>query len=526
MTYSDYRRIDQLGEGGNGWVYLMRDKSDEEFAVKVSKIEKVTGEFSKLKLERFKTEAIKVNELYRNGQKGIIPVYNYELPCEATGKYFFVMPKAVPLEEMVKSSENIYELTAIFKDLALTLSELHNKNISHRDIKPENILYYQGKYCFGDFGLIDYPEKEDLTRAKEALGNRKTMAPEMRIPLLVTDPKPADVYSFAKTLWVVLTGEEYAFDGQFNYFENNRLHIKYPEQHLVELYKLLRDSTAENPDKRPNIKEFLNRLLEWERISNDKGESSKSLWRFIEQNVLQQTKPSTVIWKERSQVVEILKQISITNFNHTFIHEGGGMDLIDIDFFDDIENGMVSINFGFNMVQVFKVKRLIWELPNNDPEFSYFRLEFDKIKPIFPQAVIELQDWMENQKYQSAERIVSEDLIVNSKGKYEPYREEEGVTFSSVTRRFDGSFLIVPKGSIYNSIQNTYDGRHSKFCSEEFREYMEILQYIYNHKILGDYFWNIANEDPFKEKFINELKRIRVMCDEEVRKELGIFIEE
>ena len=70
------------------------------------------------------------------------------------------MPIAIPLEEKIKDYNNIYDLINIFKSLAKTLGELHSKTISHRDIKPENILYYQDEYCFGDFGLIDFPEKK------------------------------------------------------------------------------------------------------------------------------------------------------------------------------------------------------------------------------------------------------------------------------------------------------------------------------------------------------------------------------
>lgn len=71
----------------------MLDNSNNEFAVKVSKIEEVTGDFTRLKLERFKTEAIKVHELYKDGQEGIIPVLDYELPCEETGKFFLLCLK-------------------------------------------------------------------------------------------------------------------------------------------------------------------------------------------------------------------------------------------------------------------------------------------------------------------------------------------------------------------------------------------------------------------------------------------------
>lgn len=519
MSYIDYRRIKQLGEGGNGWVYLMQDNTSNKYAVKVSKIEEVTGDFTRLKLERFKTEAIKVHDLYKTGQKGIIPVLSYELPCKKTGKYFFVMPVAVPLEEKVKSCTSIYELIGVFKDLAGTLSELHKKSISHRDIKPENILYYQDKYCYGDFGLIDFPEKEDLTKAKEALGNRKTMAPEMRTPLLVADSRPADVYSFAKTLWIILTGEEYAFDGQFNYLENDKLQNKYPKQHFVELYLLLSDSTAENPVKRPTMDEFLNRLLQWESIAQNENAAAKSLWRFIEQTVIQQQNPSTVIWRDNIQVLEILKQLSILNFNHTFIHEGGGMDLIDIKLFEEVEEDMVILSFGLNMLNVFKVKRLIWELPNEDPKFSYFRLEFERVNPIFPNAVEELEKWFKSQGEGYNDKIVSEDLIINN-GKYEHYYEGDEETHFNVTRWFGGSFLIVSKGSIYNAIQNAYDGRHSKFNADDFRKYMEILQYIYNHKILGNFFWDLANRNPFEEEVFEELKKIRLMTDEELEKEL------
>jgi len=518
VSYKDYKLIKQLGEGGNGWVYLMEDKSSTEVAVKVSKFKKTTGEFTKLKLERFKTEAVKVNELYNTGQKGIIPVLKYELPCKETGNYFFVMPKAVPLEEQVKCCKNIYELIKVFKELAETLVELHKVNISHRDIKPENILYYAETYCFGDFGLIDFPEKEDLTKAKEALGNRKTMAPEMRTPLMVDDSRPADVYSFAKTLWIILTGEEYAFDGQFNYFENNKLNIKYPQQHFVELYKLLSDATAENPTKRPTISEFLNRLIQWEDISKDKTTAAKSSWRFIEETVVHQNNPSTVIWRNKKHVVDIVKQLSILNFNHTFIHDGGGMDLIGIEEIKQVnEKDMIGIDFGYGRLELFKVKRLIWELPNEDPAFSYFRLEFDKLDSIYPEAVEELNKWRKAEGLKGMGEVVNEELIINSEGKYEPYYESDE-NLTSVTRWFDGAFLIVPKVSIYNKINATYDGRHSRLKAEEFREYMEILQYVYNHDFLKPYFWGIADVDPSKSGVFEELKAIQKMNNEDLKK--------
>ncbi|MDG1651468.1 hypothetical protein P7D08_25125 [Bacillus pacificus] len=139
MSYTDYRLLDSLGEGGNGWVYLMRDNSNNEFAVKVSKIndeqvKKSKGDYTRLKLERFKTEATKVHELYKNGQQGIIPVETYELPCEKTGKYFFVMPKAIPLEEKVKDCNKIYEL------IGVTIHAHQLKNFHYPQVTKNVIL--------------------------------------------------------------------------------------------------------------------------------------------------------------------------------------------------------------------------------------------------------------------------------------------------------------------------------------------------------------------------------------------------
>ncbi|MFT0562243.1 protein kinase domain-containing protein [Bacillus cereus] len=522
MRYSNYKRIKQLGEGGNGRVFLMQDDSKEKFAVKILK----NKDRSKSKIERFKTEAIKVHKLFKEGQKGIIPVLDYKLPCEETGDYYFVMPIAVPLEEKIKECNNIYDLIDIFKSLATTLSELHSKAIAHRDIKPENILYYQDEYCFGDFGLIDFPEKKGITRDNEPIGNRKTMAPEMRTPSLVSDSRPADVYSFAKTLWIILTGEVFAFDGQFNCFENNKLQNKYETIHFVELYQLLMDSTAENPEKRPTIEKFLNRLIAWEEISKDNTKVDKSRWRFIEQHVIHQKYPSTLIWRDKIQVVDILKQLSIVNFNHTFIHDGGGMDSIGIEIFDDIEKDMVMLNFGPNMSQVFKIKRLIWELPNEDPEFSYFRLEFEKLNPIYPDSIAE-QEKMIKEYLNDFRVLASEDLIINNNKGYEPYREDDEQALFSIKRWFNGSFLIVPKGSIYNQISTTYDGRHSEFNADDFREYMELLQYVYNHEKLKPYFWDIAHHNPFEDGLFEKLKKIRAMTDGELESNIqddGVFL--
>jgi len=49
-----------------------------------------------------------------------------------------------------------------------------------------------------------------------------------------------------------------------------------------------------------------------------------------------------------------------------------------------------------------------------------------------------------------------------------PLPEESRV----ITRWFSGSLVIFAKASTYNAVSGTYDGRHSKMSTEEFREYI------------------------------------------------------
>ncbi|MCW1941169.1 protein kinase [Bacillus anthracis] len=114
-----------------------------------------------------------------------------------------------------------------------------------------------------DFGLVDYPDKEDVTMKFESVGPKWTMAPEMRRSPQTADGKKADVYSLAKTMWIILTGEKLGFDGQYSRLGENSLN-KF-DLHLFSdpLDKLLYDCTNDEVELRPTMQEFVDRLNEW-----------------------------------------------------------------------------------------------------------------------------------------------------------------------------------------------------------------------------------------------------------------------
>lgn len=84
------------------------------------------------------------------------------------------------------------------------------------------------QFFLADFGLVDDPDKADITSTGEQIGAKRTIAPEMKWSSQRADGKPADVYSLAKTLWILLTGRRDSFEGQYDY---NRSGYGYDGRH-------------------------------------------------------------------------------------------------------------------------------------------------------------------------------------------------------------------------------------------------------------------------------------------------------
>lgn len=86
------------------------------------------------------------------------------------------------------------------------------------------------------------------------------MAPEMRYNAKNADGKKADVYSLAKTLWIVLTGVDHGFEGRYEEDDaiiGLRNDKRYKKEHLVELEILLKQATEYDPSLRPSMEIFV-----------------------------------------------------------------------------------------------------------------------------------------------------------------------------------------------------------------------------------------------------------------------------
>jgi serine/threonine protein kinase len=164
-------------------------------------------------------------------------------------------------------AQSVIKLRQI-RSLGETLSLLHKNGVFHRDIKPANLLLYKNKCCLTDFGLVwSVNETNHITGANEAIGPVGIRPPEMEFNVdklkEETDFQKVDVYLFAKTIWILLTGNRNGFRGEYRrgdkalYLDNTRLRLG---QTIEPLHRMMEEATVYENKKRITIEKCLEYL--------------------------------------------------------------------------------------------------------------------------------------------------------------------------------------------------------------------------------------------------------------------------
>ncbi len=490
-----YELIDGLGEGGNAKVYLVKClENNRNFALKelVSRGTEKKGRFID-----------EINIITNNCENinGIIPIIDF-----SAEQYWYVMPVAKPaIDYIFENKLNITEIVMGTLELCKTLETLHEKGVSHRDIKPSNIYYYEGQFCLGDFGLVDFPENEnDFTRSDKGLGAIFTIAPEMKRNPKKADGKKADVFSLAKTMWMFLTKDEKGFDGVYNFLDEShslRLFKQAKDFHLVELDELLIDSTANDPNARPTMKEFKDRLEYWLEVCSDIYKSQSSDWNFLSKLLFGANPPTACVWREPQEIVNVLNIVGSTPaYNHMIFSDRGGLDFSHAKMAD--EKGCIKVYDTLNGCYILKPKRLLFESFKDNLRWNYFMLEIDNLKPILQENIIS--------DYEYLVEDMPSNYVSAQFADYGVYDYDEGTPlpdgFQKVYRYTKGKFLIVLKTGPYNGINGTYDGRHGDCSADEFRNYIENLikfyEQLYKYAKQDEQLKHLSDED-IEERFSN-----------------------
>lgn len=458
-----YRKGALLNQGGNANVYRC-EKIDtgETYAIKI-----LFPNLSKEKHIRFANEILAMRK-YGDAENGVLPIIDAD-----AGDGWYVMPIATPIEKYFEETKTgIKEKVAAIAELAKSLETLHEKGITHRDIKPDNLFRYEDRYCFGDFGLCEYPDGEEVvTRTDKQLGAFNTIAPEMYKTPQGQDGKKADVYSLAKTLWILLTGDKKGFAGPYSSEDSvnafaNFGHLKDEPLAVIEL--VLQFSTDNNPIKRMPLSKFRKTLDTWMEHSKDSRYLQYYEWYLLMGHIAAETPVGLRYIFDYEQILEVLNMIVGQNkiLNHVMLPSYGGLDLESVEKAN--EEGCIYLHLQLETILV-RPKALAIATYEN-PGWNYILLETEEQKPVVDGG----------DKY---EEWVVEDrpahYVSGAYAQYGVYDYDSGEKlpegYKALFRHLKGSFMIVPKQGGYNGITATYDGRHDKMTSIELYKYVEGL---------------------------------------------------
>ncbi len=506
--FGRYTLLEKIGHGGNADVYKATDGKNE-YAIKL--LRKDNQKRFKKKYKRFLDEISIVEQYQAHG--GIIPIVDKFLPENYDGEQpWYIMPIAKPINEIFEISTSIEAIVTCVWSISKSLGYLQNCGIVHRDIKPSNLYYYQGTWCVGDFGLVDYPGKDDLTAKRESVGPKWTIAPEMKRDSINADGKKADVYSLAKTLWILLTEEKDGFEGQYNTYDSGiRLRTYRKHDYLVEIEDLLTRATHNDPQVRPTMDEFSALLERWKENKKSYEKQNPKEWEFALHKAHGNYLPDLCVWSDIDAIINQLNTMSETrNINHILFPGGGGLDLQGVR--KSSYDGCIELTCDGG-TYIVQPTGLFFHGMSDEPFWAYYRLEAKGLPPCGAY------------EYDIEHHPIFEDVIELSEGdfidiKYLACRHYKDKPFPQgfqvVSRQIgSGAHLILAKTSVYNRFIDTYDGRHGKMSDAQFAAYLKDIKHYYDCGISDTGTHSLFRNEEGKNKLQHERETKQLIISEQ-----------
>tara|TARA_Y100000389_G_scaffold204868_1_gene260286 strand:+ start:3125 stop:3955 length:831 start_codon:yes stop_codon:yes gene_type:complete len=168
--------------------------------------------------------------------------------------------------------ENIYprlsEIIHIARQIACSLSLMHQHNIIHRDIKPENIFIDHNMNTFiGDFGFSEY---NPIDTVSNICGTENYVDPNLynTHPNDHVSGKATDVYSFGVTLWCILFNS-YPFLVKEQPFNIYTIPSKYVPFLQIPFINLIIQMIQKDQNQRPNMSCIHSSLTQFQQSQNE-----------------------------------------------------------------------------------------------------------------------------------------------------------------------------------------------------------------------------------------------------------------
>jgi serine/threonine protein kinase len=202
-AFDSYTIQRQIGAGGSGEVYEVRDSDNIAHAAKILDPAKANAS----RLKRFRNE---IHFCSKNTCRNIVRVHASGVATD--GATFYVMPLfSGTLRDMMSKGLAAASILTYFAQILDGVEAAHLQGVWHRDLKPENVLFSAGENLLlvADFGIARF-EEEDLltaveTKNNERLANFLYSAPEQRARNQTVTGK-ADIYALGLILNEMYTG--------------------------------------------------------------------------------------------------------------------------------------------------------------------------------------------------------------------------------------------------------------------------------------------------------------------------------
>jgi len=256
MSVGGYVCERELGRGGQGVVWLARDRAGQQVVVKLLLPGKEYDEVALARVRREFGAASRVGEL----------ATARVLDADLSGRHPYIVSEFVPgptIHQHVAANGPLSSgrLQSLALAVAHALAQVHRVGVVHRDIKPSNILLSPDGPRIIDFGIArdDRLLESALTTPGGVLGSPAYMSPEQFKSLRVT--AASDVFSLGGTLYFAATGRhpfggENAYEALVAVCERDADLTAVPEP----VRSIVADCLRKDPAARPTAAQLVTRL--------------------------------------------------------------------------------------------------------------------------------------------------------------------------------------------------------------------------------------------------------------------------
>ncbi len=254
-----YELTGRLGEGGMGTVYLARNASGRQVAVKIIKADLAhEDEFR----SRFRSEVERAREVPPFCTAEVLDADpDHETPYLVVEYVDGPSLAAVVAERGPLTASNLHGVAI---GVATALTAIHGAGVIHRDLKPSNVLLAPGSPKVIDFGIARAVQGADgPTRTNQMIGTVTYMAPERLEQQAGRSITPAaDVFAWGAVVAYAGTGRT-PFAAEMPYMVAVRILTAEPDLDGLggPLRDLVAQTLAKDPAARPSARDVLDRLL-------------------------------------------------------------------------------------------------------------------------------------------------------------------------------------------------------------------------------------------------------------------------